>query len=225
MTVTEASAARPNARTRTPRGTSIGIGLIWVIATFAMLFDALALFSITTGLFFVNVLQGDVEAHQSLTALPQFIQAELREGADPADLTDLSIWVRALCALPTLVHLVVVLVSTILVTRAIRVIEGGRPFTTVGVRAWALLSVVLIVGGGLQGLLDTVAVGVLSALARTNTDGYPDGPWGLGGDYQALGTNLPDWPWIFFVLGIISAAVAAAFREGSRLEAEVEGVV
>ncbi|KRC59238.1 hypothetical protein ASE14_15860 [Agromyces sp. Root81] len=225
MTVTEASAARPNARTRTPRGTSIGIGLIWVIATFAMLFDALGLFSMTTGLFFVNALQGDVETHQSLTALPQFIQAELREGAPPADLTDLSIWVRLLCALPTFMHLLVLLVSTILVTRAIRVIEAGRPFTRTGVRAWALLGIVLIIGGGIQGVLDTVAVGVASSLARTNPDGHPDGPWALGGDYQALGTNFPDWPWIFFVLGIIAAAVAAAFREGSRLEAEVEGVV
>ncbi|SIO28676.1 hypothetical protein [Agromyces cerinus] len=222
MTVTEASAARPNARARR-RGTSIGIGLIWVIATFAMIFDALGLFSITTGLFLVNALQGDVEAHQSLTALPQFTQAELREGASPADLTDVSIWVRLLCALPTLVHLVTVLVSTVLVTRAIRVIESGRPFTGAGVRAWALLGIVLIVGGGIQGLLDTVAIAVVTTLGRTI--GYPDGPWPLGGDYQALGTDFPDWPWIFFVLGIIAAAVAAAFREGSRLEAEVEGVV
>ena len=112
-------------------------------------------------------------------------------------------WFADACEIPTLVHLVTVLVSTILVTRAIRVIESGRPFTGAGVRAWALLSVVLIVGGGIQGVLDTVAVGVVSSLARTHPDGYPDGPWALGGDYQALGTNFPDWPWIFFVLGII----------------------
>lgn len=225
MTATEASAARPNARARTPRGTSTGIGLIWVISAFAMLFDALQVFSMTTGLFFVNALQGDVESHQSLTALPQFLQADLREGATPADLTDLSIWVRLLCALPTLVHLATLLVSTILVTRAIRVIESGRPFTSAGVRAWALLGIVLIIGGGIQGILDMVAVGVVSSLARTNPDGHPDGPWALGGDYQATGIDFPDWPWIFFALGIIAAAVAAAFREGSRLEAEAEGVV
>ncbi|QAY72723.1 hypothetical protein ET445_04575 [Agromyces protaetiae] len=219
----ERTAERTGVRRRALR-IQLGKGLIGVIAAFAILFDALGIFSILTGLFFINALAGDFESHQALSSLPQLLQADLREGAT-ADLTDLGFGVRVLCALPTFVHLLTVLSATILVTRAIREIASGDPFTSRGIRAWAGLGVVLIVGGVLQGVLDTVAVRVLSTLARAMSFGDDAGGWPLGGDYSAVGIDFPDWPWIFLALGVVAGTIAVAFREGARLKSEADGVV
>jgi hypothetical protein len=47
----------------------------------------------------------------------------------------------------------------------------------------------------------------------------------LGGDYQSIGTNLPQWPVSVIVAGLVAAALTAAFRAGARLEDDVDGVV
>ena len=206
------------------RSNDLGRGLVWVIAVFAALIDAVGVFSIVTGRFFVNALYGDLEAHQSLDALPQILQAELQEGQS-GDLTDLSLGVRLLCALPTIIHLATMLTAAWLVTRSLGEIADGRPFSALSVRGWAGASVALIVGGVLQGIADTIAVAVLRSLVFDEYARTGGGEPPLGADYIAIGLTFPDWPWIFLALGVIAGAVAIGFREGRGLQHEVDGVV
>jgi hypothetical protein len=47
----------------------------------------------------------------------------------------------------------------------------------------------------------------------------------FGADYLGLGVDFSHWPFYMILVGIVAAAITAAFRSGARLEEEVVGVV
>jgi hypothetical protein len=47
----------------------------------------------------------------------------------------------------------------------------------------------------------------------------------FGADYPGIGVDFSHWPFYMILVGIVAAAIAAAFRSRARLEEEVVGVV
>ncbi len=207
------------ARPRRQRGLSIVI--TGVVVGGAAVFDLLGIFSITTGLFLINALSGDLAAHQSLTALPQILQAELAPGAN-GDLTDVDLRLRLLCAVPTVINMVIIVLAGLLIAGIIARIQQGQPFSSRVQKGWQGLAFVLGIGGILQTVASVIAVTVLTTLRASQG---PNGGGAFGASYSGLSFNGPDVPWMLMLLGIIAGALALAFREGARLEEEVAGVV
>jgi hypothetical protein len=94
---------------------------------------------------------------------------------------------------------------------------------------WRTLSLALLLGGIIQGLADTIAgvylasrIGLLFGAGHVTSEQADSF---LGGDYQVIGTNIPQWPVVVIVAGLVALALTAAFRAGTRLEREVDGVV
>ena len=185
------------------------------------MWDLLVIFSITTGLFFFNALSGDLARHQSLTTLPQILQAELAPG-ETGDLTDVDVRLRLLCAVPTVINMVTIVLAGLLIAGIITRIQKGQPFSSSVQRGWQRLAFVLGFGGILQTVAAVIAVAVL---ARLRASQGPNGGGAFGASYSGLGFNGPDVPWMLLLLAIIAGALALAFREGARLEEEVAGVV
>lgn len=200
-------------------GKDLSVAMVWCAVGGAALLDLVGLFSMTTGLFLVNALEGDVSSHQRLTALPQVSQADLCEGA-AGDLTTANVWLRLLSATPTLVNLVTVMLAGVLILRIIGGIRAGLPFEPPMLRRWRRLSATLIIGGLTQALASAGSLLVLSWTASL-------GAWNpaLGGKYCSIGWNLPDLPWVLIMLGTIASALAMAFARGAKLQEEAEGVV
>jgi hypothetical protein len=187
----------------------------------AAMWDLLVIFNITTGLMILNALTGNLAAHQSLTALPQILQAELAPG-ETGDLTDIDLRLRLLCAVPTVISMLTIVLAGLLIAGIIARIQQGQPFSSAVLRGWQKLASVLVFGGILQTVASVIAVAVLTTLRASQG---PDGGGAFGASYSGLSFNAPDVPWMLMLLGIIAGALALAFREGARLEEEVAGVV
>jgi hypothetical protein len=203
------------------RRRDLSIVITGAVVCAAAIGDLFGIFSITTGLVLINALGGDLAAHQSLTALPQILQAELAPGAT-GDLTDVDLRLRLLCALPTAINLVTIVLAGLLIAGIIARIQQGQPFSSAVQRGWQKLASVLGFGGILQTVAAVIAVAVV---ARLRASQGPNGGGAFGASYSGLGFNAPDVPWMLLLLGIIAGALALAFREGARLEEEVAGVV
>lgn len=213
--------AVPAVRTRSRRRVDMALLILGAVVTVAALADLIGVFNMTTGLFIINALTGDRAHHQPLTTLPQFLQAELTPGTT-GDLTDLGLGTRLLCATPTAINLVTIVLAGLLVAGIISRIQKGQPFSAAVLRGWRRLGGVLVVGGGLQTVMAMVAVGVLASMVA-HEDVHPS--LVFGASYSGISINGPDVPWMLLLLGIIAGAIALAFREGARLEEEVVGVV
>jgi hypothetical protein len=203
------------------RRRDLSIVITGAVVCAAAIGDLFGIFSITTGLVLINALGGDLTAHQSLTALPQILQAELAPG-ETGDLTDVDVRLRLLCALPTVINMVTIVLAGLLIAGIIRRIQQGQPFSSAVQHGWEKLASVLGFGGILQTVAAVIAVAVL---ARLRASQGPNGGGAFGASYSGLGFNGPDVPWMLLLLGIIAGALALAFREGARLEEEVAGVV
>lgn len=138
---------------------------------------------------------------------------------------------RLLGAAPSLVHAVTVALAAWLLLRVLRGISGGTPFSPRVLGSWSRLSVVLLAGGALHALLETTAVvylssriGLLFGVGRVTPE---QSEAFLGGDYQGIGIDVPQWPVPVPVLvaGLVALALTTAFRAGARLERDVDGVV
>lgn len=204
--------ARPTDRNRS---TKIAIATVAVVAALTVVWDAISAFTVITGRSLTAT--GGADPWLPLSFLPQVANASLREGAT-GSLADIPEWLRLLCATPTIIHAVVLLLATPLIIRVIGRVGQGQPFAPSVLRSWSSLSVVLIVGGVLQGVLDTIAGRVLFNLTFT-----PEIP--LYEAYEGMNLQGPNWPLLLIVVGIICVAITTAFRSGARLEKEVEGVV
>ena len=203
-----------------PRAVRVAVTVVIVVGLLACVSVFLQALTTITGRFLYA--GGGAEPRLPLESLPQLLQAEIREGHSMF-LEDLPAWLRVLCASPLLLHVLVVAAAVALVVRLCGRIASGDPFGQSARQTLTRLSLVLIGGGLGQGLLDTVAVVVAhNWIVAAIT-------YGAGGPYesavQGLGTDLPTFPIMLIVLGIITAALAVAFREGARLREEMVGVV
>jgi hypothetical protein len=208
--------------TRTPRrsrATSIALYALWVVVATTVLFRLMTVYTIVTGHYVFSFGGGD--SRLPLSAVPQLIQADLRPGAD-GHLVDAPLWLRLLCASPVLIEAVIFTLGAVWLAQIIRRIAVADPFSDTPVRRWKQLSILLIVGGIVQGLTDTAALTAIMTLARMSAH---EPPFPLGADYQAIGGNGLQWPMFTILLGIVAAALGLAFRAGSRLKEETEGVV
>ena len=179
-----------------------------------------------TGRYFYTL--GGADPRRSLTELPQMYRADLREGAT-GTLVDLDLGMRLLGAVPSVIHAVTVVLAAWLLLRVLRGVSGGTPFGTRVLGSWTRLTVVLLVGGVLQAVVDTVAVVYLSSrigllfgvgrVSREQEEAF------LGGDYMSISIGAPDWPIPILVAGLVALALTTAFRAGARLERDVDGVV
>lgn len=194
--------------------------LVLIVAAIAVLIDGVQVFVMTTAYpFFTSTgLDGTIP----VTHLPQIAEAHLREGATPGSLADVPVWLRVLCATPTVIHGLTIAVAAGLITRIMNRIARRQPFEPSVLHGWRWLAAVIIGGGLLQGVLNTVSWWVLF---RASTDARMNGELLLGADYELLIGAFPHWPVFFILTGVIAAAIGAAFKAGATLEREVEGVV
>lgn len=213
--MTVLSPARPKSR----RSTTVAVAAIVIVVGAALLNDLVRTITIVSGRVLFAI--GGTDGRLPLASLPQLLQADLREGAS-GYLTDAPVWLRILCASPTVIHALTIALAAVLFVRILRSIAVAEPFTPEVVRNWIRISSVLIVGGIFQGLVDTVAGAVIFNLASL---GAPAGENPLGADYSVIGTDIPQWPFFMILLGVLVAAVATAFRTGARLKEDVIGVV
>ena len=201
------------------KSTNIALVAVWIVAGGAVLANLIRLSVTLTGRFIFFFWEPDTR--MPITALPQVQQADIAAGTD-GYLTDVPSWIRVLCATPTITNTLTVLLAAIFVAGIIRKIAHGQPFDKKVIRNWKILGFILVIGGTIQGILDTVA-----GQSLMRAEGFPDenGNFELGAEYVILVVNSPQWPILLMLLGVISAALAIAFRSGARLEIEVEGVV
>lgn len=201
------------------KSTNIALVAVWIVAGGTILANLIQLSITLTGRFIFFFWEPDTR--MPITALPQVLRADVQFDAD-GYLTDVPSWIRALCATPTATNTLTILLSAIFVAGIIRKIAHGQPFDKKVIRNWKILGFILVIGGTIQGILDTVA-----GQSLMRAEGFPDenGNFELGAEYVILVVNSPQWPILLMLLGVISAALAIAFRSGARLEIEVEGVV
>src|SRR5690606_14903343 len=117
---------------------------------------------------------------------------------DTEYLVDLPVWLRWLCSAPTLIFVVVLVAATVLVTVAIRRLASR--FTGPALfRPWKVLAMVLILGGMVQGLVDTAAVLALRDHYHSRVVLPSD-----------AATAFFMMPWFTIVLGFLATAMAVA---------------
>lgn len=163
----------------------------------------------------------ETDTRMPLTALPQVLRADVRFDAD-GYVSDVASWTRVHCAAPTATNTLTALLATIFVAGILRKIAHGQPFDKKVIRNWKSLGLAFVIGGTIQGVLDTAAGQSLMGAA-----GVPnaDGDFELGAEYTIPIVNSPQWPLFLMLTGVISAALTIAFRSGAWLESEIEGVV
>ena len=156
------------------------------------------------------------------------MQADLREGAT-GTLADAALSLRILCATPFLVQAIAITFATVALLRILKGVAWARPFSTDVLKNWRLLTLALLGGGVLQGVMDTVAnvylassIGLLFGAGAIMPEARNEF---LGGDYEGISVDLPQWPIAFIVAGLVALSLHAAFRTGARLERDVDGVV
>jgi len=113
--------------------------------------------------------------------------------------------------------------------RVLRGVAAAEPFSVRVLNGWRALALALLLGGIFQGLADTIAgiylasrLGLLFAVGHVTSEQADSF---LGGDYQGIGTNVPQWPVVIIVAGLVALALTAAFRASARLERDVDGLV
>lgn len=193
--------------------------IVWIVAVMAAIGSALEVFTTITGRV-VFALNG-ADPRLPLTSLPQINQAELREGAT-GYAVDAPIWLRTLCATPAMLYVLVALFAAVLITRALFGIAASRPFSPAVRRNLTVLSLILIIGGVLYGVLDTIAGRTIYDVATSFTQGVQ---FPLGADYAVTSTNVPRWPFFMIITGVVGLALSTAFKAGARLEEEADGLV
>lgn len=163
-----------------------------------------------------------------LERLPIFLQAELREGAS-GTLVDSDLALRLLNIVPLFVEALTVVVAAWLLLRVLARVANREAFSTTAITRWRALAATLLAGGLLTGFINTAAfiyvnwsVGLLWMDRGFTREEQIDF---LGGDYMAVGIDLPHWPIPLLVAGLVALALTAAFRAGAQLERDVDGVI
>jgi hypothetical protein len=161
---------------------------------------------------------GGAGPRADLDVLPTVTQADFPPSPDIVFLTDIPFWIRLLCATPVLIQGAILAVSAVQMTRIVRHVANGQAFARPVRRAFAALTLALLGGGILQGILATTASAVVSSA-------LPAFLIEKGVRWESLGFSGPDLPIMIILLGAISSAVSIAFTDGAKLQDEAEGVV
>lgn len=194
---------------RGPGAVRVEVWLASMVGGIAVIGNLTAAVQIIAGRYLFSFGGGDPRL--PLVQLPQLLQADVRPG-HTYTVADLALGLRVLSATPSIVAAATIAVAVFLLAGVLSRIATGRAFDLPVRRRVALLSVVLIGGGLLQGLLDTAAIAAIAvSLDRAAI--------------QGIGTNTPSWPWTLIVVGVAVSALGAAFAEGARLKEDVAGVV
>jgi hypothetical protein len=126
------------------------------------------------------------------------------------DFSDAGIGARVLDLLPGVLTSAVVIGCIILFLRFMVPVGAGQPFAPAQVTRLRAIGFALMLGLP------------VAALARTAIDGSLIGSMDLGGLEPAFTLSLP---WLPMTLGLVAALLAEAFKVGSRLSDDVEGLV
>lgn len=150
------------------------------------------------------------------TELPQLLELTKNGGRNPVYLDELPTTLRVIAAAPVLVHAATILVAGVLVVGLVLAVTRGRGSWTSARPMLALLGPVLLAGGLLVGLGDTVAVRLVSTAV-----------FEVPGIISVDGFRLagPQWPWTMIAAGLVVLVLRLVFREGARLQDEVDSVV
>jgi LytS/YehU family sensor histidine kinase len=97
-----------------------------------------------------------------------------------------------------------------LIIAVMRTIAAGDPFSTVNVRRLRILAAMLLLGPAITFFVATSIQGALL------------GDIPLGGLAYALTIDIP---WAGFIAGLLLALLAEAFKAGSRLRDDVDGLI
>ncbi|MCC3284001.1 DUF2975 domain-containing protein [Arthrobacter caoxuetaonis] len=201
-----------------PKTVQFAMISVWLVAGLAVLGSAVESFVTLSGR--TPLAFGGADPRVQLISLPQINQAQLREGA-VGYLVDIPLWLRALCAAPALLYVALALVAAVLLTRILREISAGRPFTAPVRKNMMALSLILIGAGLLYGTLDAAAGrAVFEVASDFRTEDFP-----LGADYAVISTDAPRWPYFMMTSGVVGLALSSAFKAGGRLQEENDGLV
>ncbi|MCJ8506254.1 hypothetical protein MRU69_15555 [Kocuria flava] len=135
-------------------------------------------------------------------SLPQ-VSAGQVPPMDTEYLTDFPLWLRWMCATPTLLFTVILLLATILLVVAVRRLATGTSGAAL-IKPWVILAAALIVGGLTQGVADTAAIQALREQYHPSI-----------GFNSTLTTAIFAMPWPTLAFGFLAAALAAALRTRS----------
>ena len=196
-----------------------------VVGVLSVLHHIIQAITISTGRTLVSL--GESDGRLPLERLPQLLKADLSEGAT-GTLADAALSLRLLGALPSVAHVVTIVITAGLFLGILKHISHGMPFSQPVLERWRWLAITLLTGGAVQGLSDTLAglylatnLGLLGAepVPREEIHIF------LGGEYASIGVNGPQWPLAILLAGVIALALGSAFRSGARLAEEADGVV
>lgn len=148
----------------------------------------------------------------SRVSVPELDAAGLRHGLATYDvlLDDPTPGQRLLALAPGILHLVIVVAVCWLVWGLLRSVGAGDPFQPRNVTRLRLVAALLVLGTAVAFFLEMSTRGALTATLGT-VDLEPAVFLGL--------------PWMPMVAGMVVALLAEAFRTGSRLRDDVEGLI
>lgn len=117
---------------------------------------------------------------------------------------------RLLDLVPGALLATLVVAGTVVLLRVMRDIGAGEPFAPVNVTRLRVLAALLLLGVPLAELARTVGIGAILS-------GLELGPLPVTAEFTL--------PWAALVTGLVTALLAEAFRAGSQLRADLEGLV
>lgn len=183
-------------------------------------------FTLITGRFLWT--DGNVEPGLPLEDLPILTSTELRPGTS-ATMEDADLFLRWANAIPLFLEAATVVVAAWLLLRVLRRVAQREAFSTKTISHWKALSLTLMIGGVLIGLVNTFAtlytsahVGLWPSTGQHDPAAQADF---LGGDYVGINIDFPYWPISLIVAGLVALALTTAFRAGAQLERDVDGVI
>ncbi|MGG5257835.1 DUF2975 domain-containing protein [Phycicoccus avicenniae] len=152
-----------------------------------------------------------VEAHAPVS-VPRLDAAGVQHGLATFDIEVPAVGggLRLLSLLPGVLVALLVVVGGWLVLRIMRTVAAGEPFAAVNVTRMRALAMVLVLGSAVVFFLELSVRGALLGSAE------------LGGLEPGV---VLDVPWLPMLSGLVLAMLAEAFRTGSRLRDDVEGLV
>jgi hypothetical protein len=200
--------------------------IVLIVASFTVLSSITQAITIVTGRALVAF--GGADGRLPLASLPQLSKADLHDGAS-GTLADADLSLRLLCAVPAVIFAATIVLGTIFLLHVLRGVAQARPFEPFVLTNWRRLSFALLIGGASQALADTSASVYLTSriglLFGTGLVSPEQQERFLGGDYQGININSPQWPVSVIVAGLVALALTAAFQAGAKLEKDVDGVV
>jgi hypothetical protein len=221
MMTTDSKTASP----RLSRAQVAGRALIAVAAGLAALVSLIQAVTTLTGRTLLTF--GGADGSLSLTHLEQVIYAQPADGS-AVHLSEADLAFRVLSALPSVLQAITFVAAAVALLPILKAVSSGSPFAPTVLRNWRRVALALVGGGVLQGLADTAAVvylsthlGLLGAVPLSPAERAEF----LGGQYSVVSVDIPHWPIMTILAGIIAFTLMLAFRAGSRLERDAVGIV